>query len=139
MEYSDKVLEHFMNPKNVGEIPDADGVGDLSSHVCGDSIIVYIKVDENDVITDVKFKTFGCAAAIASSSVATEMIKGMKICEAYGITKKAIVEALGGLPEAKIHCSLMVEDGIKLAIEDYCRKKYGMSAEEFCEKEKKVE
>ena len=139
MEYSDKVLEHFMNPRNVGEIPDADGIGDLSSHVCGDSIIVYIKV-EDDIIKDIKFKTFGCAAAIASSSVATEMVKGMHICEAYRITKQKIVEALGGLPEAKIHCSLMVEDGIKLAIEDYCKKRYGKTPEEYCaERSEKAE
>lgn len=118
MLYSDKVLDHFSSPRNVGEISDADGVGEVGSPACGDIMKMYIKVD-GDTISDVKFKTFGCGAAIATSSIATEMIKGKPISEALRLTNKAVVEALEGLPPAKIHCSVLAEQAIKLAISDY--------------------
>ena len=118
MEYSDKVLEHFRNPRNVGVIEDADGVGKVTSPVCGDIMELYIKV-KDDRIVDVKFQTFGCAAAIASSSVLTELIKGKTIDEALSLTNDRIVKALDGLPDEKIHCSVLAEDGVKNAIEDY--------------------
>lgn len=119
--YNEIVMEHFQNPKNVGEIPDADGIGEMGSPQCGDTMVVYIKVKDN-VIDDIKFKTYGCCAAIASSSIATEMIKGKTIEEAEKLTKAAIVEQLGGLPEPKIHCSLLAEDAIHAAIKDYKQK-----------------
>ncbi len=122
MEYSKKVIEHFRSPKNVGVIKNPDGVGKVSSPVCGDVMELYIKV-ENDKIIDVKFQTFGCAAAVASSSMLADMIKGKDIKEALKITNQRIVDALGGLPEEKIHCSLLAEDGVKLAIQDYLNKK----------------
>ncbi|MEG0615767.1 MAG: Fe-S cluster assembly scaffold protein NifU, partial [Oscillospiraceae bacterium] len=111
MEYSEKVLEHFTSPKNVGEIADADGVGEVGNAKCGDIMKMYIKVD-GDVISDVKFKTFGCGAAVATSSVATEMIKGRRIDEVLKLTNKAVVEALGGLPAVKLHCSVLAEQAI---------------------------
>jgi nitrogen fixation NifU-like protein len=123
MEYSAIVIEHFRNPRNVGEIEDPSGVGKMTSPVCGDMMELYLKVDPNGVITDAKFRTFGCGAAIASSSVLTELIKGKTIEEAGKITKKTILEALGGLPEPKIHCSLLAEDALKLAIEDYYKRR----------------
>lgn len=116
--YSEKVMEHFANPKNVGEIPDADGVGEVGNAVCGDIMKMYLKVEDN-VITDVKFKTFGCGSAIATSSIATEMIKGHTIQEALTLTNKAVVEALDGLPAHKIHCSVLAEQAVKAAIADY--------------------
>lgn len=119
--YNEIVMEHFQNPKNVGEIPDADGIGEMGSEQCGDTMVVYIKV-KDDIIEDIKFKTYGCCAAIASSSIATEMVKGKPIEEAEKLTKAAIVEKLGGLPEAKIHCSLLAEDAIHAAIQDYKQK-----------------
>jgi len=119
--YSEKVMEHFMNPRNVGEIPDADGIGEVGNPKCGDIMKVYLKI-ENDVIVDVKFKTFGCGAAIATSSIATEMVKGKTIDEALKITNKAVMEALDGLPPAKVHCSVLAEQAIKAAIEDYLKK-----------------
>ncbi len=122
MEYSEKVIEHFRNPKNVGTIKNPDGIGKVTSPVCGDIMELYIKV-KNDKIIDVKFQTFGCAAAVASSSVLTEMIIGKSIKEALEITNQRIVEALGGLPEEKLHCSLLAEDGVKSAIQDYLSKK----------------
>ncbi len=122
MEYSEKVIEHFRNPRNVGVIKNPDGVGKVTSPVCGDIMELYIKVKNNKLV-DVKFQTFGCAAAVASSSVLTEMIKGKSVKEALEITNKRIVEALGGLPEEKLHCSLLAEDGVKSAIEDYLKKK----------------
>lgn len=122
MEYTEKVIEHFTNPRNVGVIENPDGVGKVTSPVCGDIMELYIKV-EGDTITDAKFKTFGCAAAVASSSVLTEMIKGKSINEALEITNRRIIEALGGLPEAKLHCSVLAEDGVKKAIEDFLNKK----------------
>ena len=111
-------MDHFANPRNVGEIEDADGIGEVGNAKCGDIMKMYIKVD-NDVITDVKFKTFGCGAAIATSSIATEMIKGKSIEEALKLTNKAVVEALDGLPPAKLHCSVLAEEAMKAAISDY--------------------
>jgi nitrogen fixation NifU-like protein len=116
--YSDKVLEHFSNPRNVGEIENADGIGEVGSPACGDIMKMYIKVD-GDVISDVKFKTFGCGAAIATSSMATELIKGKRIADALKLTNRAVVEALEGLPPVKIHCSVLAEQAIKAAISDY--------------------
>ncbi len=122
MEYSAIVIEHFRNPKNVGEIEDPSAVGKMTSPVCGDMMVLYLKVDSSGVITDAKFRTLGCGAAIASSSVLTELIKGKTIEEAEKITKKTILEALGGLPEPKIHCSLLAEDALKIAIKDYYKR-----------------
>ncbi|RKZ02211.1 MAG: Fe-S cluster assembly scaffold protein NifU [Candidatus Hydrothermota bacterium] len=122
--YSDKVIEHFMHPRNVGKIEDADGVGKVGNPVCGDVMWIYIKVKDGKIV-DCRFETFGCAAAIASSSVTTEMIKGKTIEEALKITNKAVAEALGGLPPQKMHCSLLAEQGIKAAIEDYMRRRKG--------------
>lgn len=119
--YSEKVMEHFSNPRNVGEIENADGVGEVGNAHCGDIMKIYLKV-ENDVITDVRFKTFGCGAAIATSSIATEMIKGKTLDEALQLTNKAVVEALDGLPAPKIHCSVLAEEAVKAAIEDYKKK-----------------
>ncbi len=116
--YSEKVMDHFTNPRNVGELPDANGIGTVGNKVCGDIMKMYIKV-ENDVIVDVKFKTFGCGSAIATSSIATEMIKGCTIQEALSLSNKAVVEALDGLPAHKIHCSVLAEQSIKAAIADY--------------------
>ncbi len=123
-QYSDKVMEHFMNPRNVGEIPDADGVGSVGNPVCGDIMKMYIKV-EDDVITDVKFKTFGCGAAIATSSMATELIKGKTVEEALQLSNSAVAEALGGLPPVKMHCSVLAEEAIQSAIDDYLKKTTG--------------
>lgn len=120
-EYSQKVMDHFMNPRNIGEIPDADGVGQVGNPVCGDIMKMYLKI-ENNVITDVKFKTFGCGAAVATSSMATELIKGKTVEEALEITNKAVAEALDGLPPIKMHCSNLAEQAIKAAIEDYRKK-----------------
>ena len=118
MLYSEKVLDHFTNPRNVGEIADADGVGEVGNAKCGDIMRMYLKIDGN-VITDVKFKTFGCGAAIATSSMATELIKGATIEEAQKLSNKAVVEALDGLPTSKIHCSVLAEQAIKSALSDY--------------------
>lgn len=118
MEYSEKVMEHFARPHNVGKIEDADGVGEVGNAKCGDIMKMYIKVD-NDIITDVKFNTYGCASAIATSSIATDMIKGKPISEALQLTNKAVVEALDGLPAVKIHCSVLAEEAIKAAVKDY--------------------
>ena len=118
MEYSAKVLEHFANPHNVGKIDDADGIGEVGNAKCGDIMKMYIKV-KDDVITDVKFNTYGCASAIATSSIATDMIKGKPISEALKLTNKAVVEALDGLPAVKIHCSVPAEEAIKAAVKDY--------------------
>lgn len=121
--YSEKVMEHFANPRNVGEIPDADGVGYVGNPQCGDIMKMFIKVDDNEVITDVKFKTFGCGAAIATSSISTELIKGKTIEEALKITNKAIAEALDGLPPQKMHCSVLAAEALQKAVEDYRNKK----------------
>lgn len=116
--YSQKVLEHFSNPHNVGEIPDANGIGEVGNAKCGDIMKMYLKI-EDGIIKDVKFKTFGCGAAIATSSMATDLIKGAKIEDALKLTNKAVVEALDGLPPVKIHCSVLAEEAIKTAIADY--------------------
>lgn len=120
--YNEKVIETFQNPKNVGEIDNPDGKGTVGNATCGDIMQITLKI-ENDVIVDAKFKTFGCAAAIATSSTATEMVKGMTVDEALKLTNKRVVEALGGLPAQKLHCSVLAEEAIKKAIEDYRTKK----------------
>lgn len=119
--YSEKVMDHFSNPRNVGEIADASGVGEVGNAKCGDIMKIYLQIEDN-IIKDVKFKTFGCGAAIATSSIATEMIKGKTVEEALELTNKAVVEALDGLPPAKIHCSVLAEEAVKAAIEDYMKK-----------------
>ena len=122
MAYSEKVMDHFANPRNVGEMPDADGVGEVGNSKCGDIMKMYIKVD-GETITDVKFKTFGCGAAIATSSMATELIKGKTILEALQLTNRAVMEALDGLPPVKVHCSVLAEQAIKAALSDYYRRR----------------
>ena len=122
MLYSEKVMDHFMNPRNVGKIEDADGIGEVGNAKCGDIMKIYIKVD-NDIVTDVKFNTFGCGSAIASSSMATELIKGKSVSEDLELTNKAVAEALDGLPAYKMHCSVLAEEAIKAAIDDYESKK----------------
>ena len=122
MLYSEKVMDHFMNPRNVGTIENPDGVGEVGNAKCGDIMKIFIKVD-NDIISDVKFQTFGCGSAIASSSMATELIKGKPISQALELTNKAVAEALDGLPAHKLHCSVLAEEAIKAAIEDYQKKK----------------
>ena len=121
MAYSEKVMEHFANPHNVGEIKDADGVVEVGNPKCGDIMRMYIKV-ENDTIVDVKFMTFGCGAAIATSSMATDLVKGKKIEDALKLTNKAVMEALDGLPAVKVHCSVLAEQAIKAAVSDYYRR-----------------
>ncbi|MCL1941226.1 MAG: Fe-S cluster assembly scaffold protein NifU [Synergistaceae bacterium] len=116
--YSDKVIDHFQNPRNVGSIENADGTGESGNPKCGDIMKVFIKVEDN-IITDIKFKTFGCASAIASSSMATELVKGKSLDEAWGLTDKAVAEALDGLPPIKMHCSVLAEEAIHGAINDY--------------------
>jgi nitrogen fixation NifU-like protein len=122
MEYSEKVKDHFMNPRNVGVIEDADGYGKIGNASCGDIMEIFLKI-EDDVIKDAKFRTFGCASAIATSSISTEMILGKTVDEALKLTNKAVAEALDGLPPAKMHCSVLAEEAIKAAIEDYISKK----------------
>ena len=122
--YSEKVMDHFRNPRNVGVIEDADGVGEVGNAKCGDIMKMYLKIDD-ETMTDVKFATFGCGSAIASSSMATEMIKGKPVAEAMQLTNKAVAEALDGLPDYKMHCSVLAEEAIRSAIEDYERKKRG--------------
>lgn len=119
--YSEKVMDHFKNPRNVGVIENADGIGEVGNAKCGDIMKIYLKI-ENDVIADVKFETFGCGSAIASSSMATEMIKSKRLDEALELTNKAVAEALDGLPAHKMHCSVLAEEAIKSAIEDYYKK-----------------
>ena len=121
MLYSEKVMDHFTNPRNVGELENADGVGEVGNAKCGDIMRIYLKIN-NGIITDVKFKTFGCGAAIATSSMATELIKGKSIDDALKLTNKAVVEALDGLPPVKIHCSVLAEQAIKAALSDYYRR-----------------
>ena len=116
--YSDKVMDHFRNPRNVGTIENADGVGEVGNAKCGDIMKIYLKID-NDVVTDVKFETFGCGSAIASSSMATEMIKGKPVDQVLTLTNKAVVEALDGLPAHKLHCSVLAEEAVKAALKDY--------------------
>ena len=119
MLYSEKVMDHFRNPRNVGEIADADGVGEVGNAKCGDIMRMYLKVSEDEIIEDVKFQTFGCASAIATSSIATDMIKGQPLSEALKLTNQAVVEALDGLPAHKIHCSVLAEEAVRAAIKDY--------------------
>ena len=119
--YSEKVMDHFRNPRNVGVIEDPDGVGEVGNAKCGDIMKMYLKIDD-DIISDVKFETFGCGSAIASSSMATELIKGRPVSEAMQLTNKAVAEALDGLPEYKMHCSVLAEEAIQKALEDYYEK-----------------
>ena len=120
--YTDTVMDHFMHPRNVGEIPNADGVGEVGNAKCGDIMKMYLKINDN-VIEDAKFETFGCGSAIASSSMATELIKGKTIDEALAVTNKQVVDALGGLPAHKLHCSVLAEESIKSAVKDYYDRK----------------
>ena len=119
--YSEKVMDHFANPRNVGEIPDADGIGEVGNAKCGDIMKIYLKIEDN-VIVDCKFKTFGCGAAVATSSMATEMVKGKTVEEALELTNKAVMEALDGLPPAKVHCSVLAEEAVEAAIMEYFAK-----------------
>ncbi|MBQ6539558.1 MAG: Fe-S cluster assembly scaffold protein NifU [Oscillospiraceae bacterium] len=119
--YSEKVMDHFRNPRNIGVIEDADGIGEVGNAKCGDIMKIYLKI-ENDIIADVKFETFGCGSAIASSSMATELIKGKPVAEALKLTNKAVVEALDGLPDYKMHCSVLAEEAIRSALDDYYQK-----------------
>ena len=120
--YSEKVMDHFLHPRNVGVIENADAVGEVGNAKCGDIMKMYLKID-NDIITDVKFETFGCGSAIASSSMATEMIKGRPVSEAAALTNQAVTEALDGLPAHKIHCSVLAEEAIRSALEDYHKRR----------------
>ncbi len=132
--YSDKVMDHFRNPRNVGKIDDADGVGEVGNAKCGDIMRMYIKVDDEGIITDCKFNTFGCGSAIATSSMATELIKGKSVDEALDLSNKAVVEALDGLPTHKIHCSVLAEEAVRAAVKDYYdRKGIAYNPEDFKE------
>jgi len=122
MLYSEKVMDHFTNPRNVGEIEEANGVGVVGNAKCGDIMKIYLEIDENDIITDCKFKTFGCGAAIATSSMATELIKGKSVKDALALTNSAVVEALDGLPPVKVHCSVLAEEAVRSAIADYYKR-----------------
>ncbi len=128
--YSEKVIEHYSNPRNVGIIENASGIGEVGNPVCGDVIKIYLKID-SEIITDVKFKTYGCGAAIAASSVTTELVKGKSIKEALEITNEEVVKELGGLPTIKLHCSVLAEEAIKVAIADYYKKQGVLSDEEI--------
>lgn len=119
--YSEKVMDHFANPRNVGEIPDADGVGEVGNAKCGDIMKIYLKIEDN-IIVDCKFKTFGCGAAVATSSMATEMVIGKTVEEALELTNKAVMDALDGLPPAKVHCSVLAEEAVEAAIMDYYKR-----------------
>ncbi|MDF2485543.1 MAG: FeS cluster assembly scaffold protein NifU, Clostridium type [Herbinix sp.] len=121
--YTEKVMDHFTNPRNVGEIENASGVGTVGNAKCGDIMRIYLDIDEAGIINDVKFKTFGCGAAVATSSMATELVKGKTVNEALQITNKAVMEALDGLPPVKVHCSLLAEEAIHAALWDYAEKK----------------
>ena len=121
MEYSEKVMEHFMNPRNVGEMEDASGIGTVGNVQCGDIMRIFLKID-NDIVTDAKFKTFGCGAAVATSSMATEMVKGKTIAEVVTITNTAVMNALDGLPSTKAHCSVLAEEAVHAALWDYAQK-----------------
>ena len=132
MLYSEKVMDHFRNPRNVGDIPDADGVGEVGNAKCGDIMKMYLKI-EDGVIVDVKFETFGCGSAIATSSMATELIKGKRVEEALTLTNQAVVEALDGLPAHKIHCSVLAEEAVRAAIKDYYdRNGIAYDPDQFC-------
>lgn len=130
--YSEKVMDHFANPRNVGEIENANAVGEVGNAKCGDIMKIYMDI-EDDVIKDVKFKTFGCGAAIATSSMATEMVKGKTVDEALSLTNKAVMEALDGLPKEKIHCSVLAEEAIQSAINDYKQRRGEVPSENKCE------
>lgn len=130
MEYSEKVMDHFANPRNVGVLEDANAVGEVGNAKCGDIMKMYLKISDDGIITDIKFKTFGCGAAVATSSMATEMVKGKTIAEALQLTNKAVAEALDGLPPVKMHCSVLAEEAIHAAIADYYKRK-GLNPEEF--------
>ena len=130
MEYSQKVIENYTNPQNVGQISDADGIGQVGNPVCGDIMKIYLRV-EGEVITDVRFKTFGCGAAVASSSITTQLIKGKSLEEALALTNADVVRALGGLPPVKLHCSVLAEEAIREAIADYYRRQGKLSEEEI--------
>ncbi|RKJ44263.1 Fe-S cluster assembly scaffold protein NifU [bacterium 1XD8-76] len=133
MLYSEKVMDHFRNPRNLGKMEDADGVGEVGNAKCGDIMKIYIKV-ENDIITDVSFNTFGCGSAIASSSMATEMIRGKPVSEALELTNKAVAEALDGLPAHKMHCSVLAEEAVRAAVKDYYdRNGISCHAKDFCD------
>jgi len=121
--YSEKVMDHFQHPRNMGEIENASGVGTVGNAKCGDIMRIFLDIDENNIVRDVKFKTFGCGAAVATSSMATELVKGKSIYEALEVTNKAVMEALDGLPEIKVHCSLLAEEAIHAALWDYAEKK----------------
>ena len=120
--YSEKVMDHFTNPRNMGELPDASGVGTVGNAKCGDIMRMFLDIDENGIIRDVKFKTFGCGAAVATSSMATELVKGKTIQEAMALTNQAVMEALDGLPPVKVHCSLLAEEAVHAALWDYAQK-----------------
>ena len=130
-EYSEKVMDHFTNPRNMGEIEDPSGVGTVGNAKCGDIMRMYLDIDENGIVRDAKFKTFGCGAAVATSSMATELVKGKSVREALEVTNKAVMEALDGLPPQKIHCSVLAEEAIKSAIDNY-RGNTGKSVHEGC-------
>lgn len=132
MIYSEKVMDHFKNPRNVGEIENPSGVGEVGNAKCGDIMRIYLDIDENEIINDVKFETYGCGSAIASSSMATELIKGKTVDEAWELTNKAVAEALDGLPPVKMHCSVLAEEAIHKAINDY-RVKKGLEARDLNE------
>lgn len=121
--YSEKVMDHFNNPRNVGELPDANGIGEVGNARCGDIMRMYLKINDDGVVEDVKFKTFGCGAAVATSSMATELIKGKTIEEAKKLTNQAVVQALDGLPPAKLHCSVLAEEAVQAAFADYEKRK----------------
>jgi nitrogen fixation NifU-like protein len=134
MLYSEKVMDHFRNPRNMGKMDNASGVGEVGSAVCGDIMRVYLDVDENEIVRDAKFITFGCASAIATSSMATEMIIGKSLSEAAKLSNKAVVEALEGLPTHKIHCSVLAQQAVKRAVDDYIAKKNGKDVKDDSEK-----
>ena len=121
--YTETVMDHFMNPRNVGSIEDADGIGEVGNAKCGDIMKMYLKINDNEIIEDVKFQTFGCASAIATSSIATDLIKGKPVSEALKLTNKAVVEALDGLPAVKVHCSVLAEQAVRAAVKDYYDRK----------------
>ena len=131
--YTETVMDHFTHPRNVGEIPDADGVGEVGNAKCGDIMKIYLKVSDDGIIEDVKFKTFGCGAAIATSSMATEMVKGKSLEEALKLTNKAVAEALDGLPPVKMHCSVLAEEAIQAALTDYYTRK-GLNPDDYIPK-----
>ena len=131
MEYSEKVIDHYTNPRNVGKIENASGVGEVGNAVCGDIMKMFLEINDEEVITDVKFKTFGCGAAIATSSISTEMIKGKTVEEALALKNVDVVNALDGLPPVKLHCSVLAEEAIHEAVADYYRKQGKMTEEEI--------